>query len=475
MERISRESFLQAGAGAAVLTLGAAAPAGAELLAPGRLQDIDHFIILMQENRSFDHYFGMLRGVRGFDDARAAVLPGGQSVFAQPDKIHPDGYVLPFRLDTSLTSAQQLHDLNHNWGPQHDCLNGGKMDGWLAVHRLADGVSGPLTMGYHTRADLPFYYALADAFTICDSYHCSVLGPTYPNRLYFMSASIDPSGAHGGPAIDNSAILGRTNYTWETYPERLERAGVSWQIFYDMVDDYLENVLRFFPKYQDANSATRLFDRARRGRPFAQFLQNLRTGNLPQVTFVLPPAKMSEHPSFYAADGENYVRTILEALWSNPKVWARSAFIMTYDENDGLFDHVVPPTPDPGTAGEFIDGRRVGLGFRVPTLVVSPFSRGGYVCGDTFDHTSLLRLLETRFGVEVPNLTAWRRATCGDLTSAFGFGRPPRLDVPVMPETVRRLERVYELVPTLPRPEVPKVQQMAVQEPGTRPRRGKRV
>src|SRR5665213_2762325 len=155
----------------------------------------------MQENRSFDHYFGMLRGVRGFDDARAAVLPGGQSVFAQPDKIHPDGYVLPFRLDTSLTSAQQLHDLNHNWGPQHDCLNGGKMDGWLAVHRLADGVSGPLTMGYHTRADLPFYYALADAFTICDGYHCSVLGPTYPNRLLAWSGTLDPAGKAGGPVV----------------------------------------------------------------------------------------------------------------------------------------------------------------------------------------------------------------------------------------------------------------------------------
>jgi phospholipase C len=349
------------------------------------------------------------------------------------------------------------------------------MDGWIAAHRVADGASGPLTMGYHTREDLPFYYALVDAFTICDGYHCSVLGPTYPNRLYWMSASIDPSGTHGGPAINNDAISGGKTYTWETYPERLERAGVSWQIYYDMFDDYLMNILRFFPPYQAANRDSRLYDRSRRGRPFEQFLQNLRTGNLPQVTFVLGHATQTEHPSFLAAEGENFVRTLLEAAWSNPKVWARTAFIQVYDENDGQFDHVVPPTPPPGTAGEYINGRPIGLGYRVPCFVVSPFSRGGYVCGDTFDHTSTLRLLETRFGVEVPNLTAWRRATCGDLTSAFGFGEPPRLDVPPMPETVERLAAIYDAVVTLPRPEVPRVQQIPHQEPGTRPRRGKQA
>jgi phospholipase C len=469
---ISRERFLHVGAGAAAMALGSGSLADA---APSRLNDIDHFIILMQENRSFDHYFGALRGVRGFDDSKAAVLPNGQSVFRQPDAVHPDGFVLPFHLDTSTTSAQQLHDLSHEWGPQHDCLNGGKMDGWLAAHRKVDGVSGPLTMGYHTRADLPFYYGLADAFTICDGYHCSLLGPTYPNRLYFMSASIDPGGTRGGPVLNNGAIAGGKTYTWETYPERLERAGVSWQIYYDVVDDYLMNVLRFFPPFQESNQQARLYQRARRGRPLAQFLDNLRTGNLPQVTFVLANAENTEHPSYFAAAGENYVRTILDALWSNPKVWARSAFIMMYDENDGLFDHVVPPLPEPGTAGEFVDGRPIGLGFRVPCLVVSPFSRGGYVCGDTFDHTSILRLLETRFGVEVPNLTAWRRATCGDLTSAFGFGDAPRLDVPVLPETTERLERIIETVPSLPRPVVPVVQSVPVQEAGTRRRRGLKV
>jgi phospholipase C len=475
MDRISREVFLQAGAGAAALAMGAGSFGRAEAAGPSRLNDIDHFIILMQENRSFDHYFGSLRGVRGFDDPHAAKLPSGASVFQQPDPVHADGYILPFHLDTAKTSAMQLHDLNHNWDPQHNCLNGGRMDGWVAAHRVADGASGPLTMGYYTRNDIPFYYALADAFTICDGYHCSMLGPTYPNRLYWMTASVDPAGTMGGPALDNDAIGGKLTYRWETYPERLEKAGVSWQIYYDMYDDYLENVLRFFPPYQEANRTSQLYDRARRGRPFDQFLQNMRTGNLPQVTFVLAHAEQSEHPDYFAAQGEHWVRTMLEALWSNPKVWAKTAFIQVYDENDGLFDHVIPPTPDPGTPGEFIGGKPIGLGFRVPAFVVSPFSRGGYVCGDTFDHTSILQLLEKRFGVEVPNLTAWRRATCGDLTTAFGFGEAPRYDVPAMPETAERLENIIELVATLPRPEAPVVQHMPTQEPGTRPRRGRAI
>jgi phospholipase C len=474
VNRISREEFITGGAAAAALaastgTVASAAP-------PSKLNDIDHFIILMQENRSFDHYFGTLRGVRGFDDPHALVLPNGQSVFHQPDDGNPDGFTLPFRLDTTKTSAQNLHDLNHDWDPQHACLAGGTMNGWLGSQRAADGfANGALTMGYHTREDLPFYYPLADAFTICDGYHCSVLGPTYPNRLYFMSASIDPSETLGGPAISNEALFGHRTYRWETYPERLERAGISWQIFYDEVDDFLENVVRFFPPYQTADNSSRLLNRARRGRPLAQFLGDLRTGNLPQVTFILPPAKECEHPSYYAAAGENYVHAILEALWSNPKVWGRSAFILTYDENDGLFDHVLPPLPEPGTPGEFIGGHPIGLGFRVPCMVISPFSRGGYVCGDTFDHTSLLRLLETRFSVEVPNLTAWRRKTCGDLTSAFGFGQPPRLEVPVLPDTLNRLETVYEQVNGLPAPRVPEKQQLPSQEPGTRPRRGKQA
>ncbi|HTV73273.1 MAG TPA: alkaline phosphatase family protein [Candidatus Acidoferrales bacterium] len=469
MSAISREVFLKTSAGTAALAL---APRPLQAAQPaGHLNDIDHFILLMQENRSFDHYFGTLSGVRGYGDTTALMRADGSSVFRQPDPLNPAGFVLPFHLDTSRTNAQRLNDLSHAWDAQHDSLNGGKMDGWVTTHRARNGTSGPLTMGYYTRADLPFYHALADAFTICDAYHCSVLGPTYPNRLYYMSATIDPSGAGGGPVLNNNALDGNITYAWETYPERLERAGISWQIYYDMFDDYFLNVLPYFKPFRAAPPSSPLYNRSRRGRPFDQFLQNVRTGNLPQVTWIMAHAEACEHPDYLPAAGENYVRTILEALWSNPAVWARTAFILMYDENDGLFDHVVPPLPEPGTPGEFVGGRPIGLGFRVPCLVVSPYARGGYVCSDTFDHTSILRLLEARFGVEVPNLTAWRRATCGDLTSAFAFDQPPQLDVPVFPETSDRLASIYEALPTLPPPAVPATQQLPMQEPGRRPRR----
>ena len=163
---------------------------------------------------------------------------------------------------------------------------------------------------------------------------------------------------------------------------------------------------------------------------------------------------------------------ILEALWSNPRVWAKSVVIIDYDENDGQFDHVPPPVAPPGTPGEYVNGQPVGLGFRVPCLVVSPFSRGGYVVGDTFDHTSTLRLIETRFGVEVPYLSRWRRETCGDLTSTLALDEPPRLDMPPMPDTAARLDDVERTVLDLPPPRVPETQAMPAQEAGTRKRRG---
>ncbi len=184
----------------------------------------------------------------------------------------------------------------------------------------------------------------------------------------------------------------------------------------------------------------------------------------------MPPSYLSEHPDFLPAQGADFTRQILEALWSNPGLWARTAVILNYDENDGQFDHVPPPTPEPGTPGEFVGGLPIGLGFRVPCLVISPWSRGGYVCSDMFDHTSTLRLLETRFGVEVPNLTKWRRATTGDMTSAFSFGLPRRLDPPVLPATAAAVLTAENEAMALPPPEPPALGAMPRQEPGTRPR-----
>jgi phospholipase C len=461
---VARRRFLQGGAalvGAALLDGIGSRSATA---APGSLRDIDHFIILTKENRSFDHYFGRLAGVRGFGDAGALRLPGGRSVFEQDDE-QGHRLILPFHLDTKRTNAERLYSTDHSWTGQHGAWNGGKMDRWIPAHRAVDGALAPLTMGYMTRADLPFYYALADAFTICDNYHASLLGPTHPNRYFLMTATIDPGGKDGGPAIDNSL----RHVRWETYPERLDRAGISWCVYHDL-DDYLCNVLRFFVQYQKAAPTSSLFHNARLDRPLYEFLWDLRHGNIPQVSWVVAPSYQSEHPDFLPAAGEDHTRQILEALWSNPKLWARTALILNYDENDGQFDHVVPPTPPPGVEDEYVGGMPVGLGFRVPCLVISPWSRGGYVCSDVFDHTSTLRLLETRFGVEVPNLSKWRRSVTGDLTAAFSFGQPPRLEVPQLPETAQALLVAQDSAMAFPRPQPPPVPSMPHQEPGVRPR-----
>jgi phospholipase C len=475
MRGLSRSHFLSGVAGAALLPYAEWVRPAAAQTAPAKLTDIDHIVILMQENRSFDHYFGTLSGVRGFGDARPATLPDGRPVFYQPDRGSPGGFVLPFRLDTQHTSAQRLHDLSHDWRPLHDSWNGGHMDGWVTAHRASNGDSGPLTMGYYTREDLPFYYALADAFTICDDYHASLMGPTNPNRYYWMSATVDPDGANGGPATNNRG----KRYTWPTYPEALERAGVSWRIYRpESTGEYPVglDVIMNFAQFQDAPQTSGLYENAAKGRSVTTLLQDIRAGNLPQVTWIVPPYDRCEHPNMLPAAGEDYVRYILEALWSNPRTWARTAFIIVYDENDGLFDHVVPPTPPAGTPGEFIGGLPIGLGFRVPCLVISPFTRGGFVCGDTFDHTSTLRFIEKRFGVEIPNLTPWRRETCGDLTAAFGFGEPPDTSVPVLPQTAGPLADVLRRLnsPILPRPAAPGRQSMPVQEAAAiiRKRRG---
>jgi phospholipase C len=474
MPGLSRSRFLSLTAGAtsaAALTPYAewVRPALAQA-GPAQLSDIDHVVVLMQENRSFDHYFGMMAGVRGYADTNVATAPDGRPVFYQPDSGSHGGYVLPFHLDTKTTSAQRLHDLSHAWSVLHNSWNGGHYDGWVTAHRRSNGDSAPLTMGYYTRGDIPFQYALADAFTLCDGYHASVIGPTNPNRYYWMSAWIDPDGKDGGPATDNSG----KRYTWETYPERLDHAGVSWRTYRpEITAEYPVglDVIMNFAAFQDAPKTSSLYENAAKGRSVDQLLSDIHTGNLPSVTWIVPPYDQCEHPDMLPAAGAAYVNLIVNALWSNPTLWAKTAFIISYDENDGLFDHVIPPTAPAGTPGEIINGAPIGLGFRVPCLVISPFSRGGWVCGDTFDHTSILRFLEARFGVEIPHLTDWRRQTCGDLTTAFGFGQPPDTSVPTMPDTLRELRLVEARLRSLPAPKAPWTPSMPTPEVATFQRR----
>jgi phospholipase C len=430
-----------------------------------RLADIKHVVILMQENRSFDHYFGTLPGVRGFSDSGAITLSTGRSVFYQPDPVNPSGYLLPFRLDTRTTNAQAIPSTSHAWAVQHNAWNNGKMDNWLPAHRAADGVNAPYIMGYHAREDIPFQFALAESFTICDRYFCSVLGPTWPNRLYLMSGTIDPGGMKGGPVIGNHDPV---PYTWKTYPEALTEAGVGWRV-YQEVDNYGCNVLEYFDSFQQAPTASPLFQSALRTYSSGQFEYDAAHDRLPTVSWIIPTSYQSEHPDYTPAAGADYVASKIDAIASNPDVWKKTVFILNYDENDGLFDHVPPPVPPDVTPDEFVRGLPIGGGFRVPCVIVSPWTQGGWVAREAFDHTSTLRFLERLTGVRVPNLSIWRRAAFGDLTSALGLAakaRPPRL-----PGTKRRLEEAARDVATLPVPRFPDAEQTPPrQEKGPRPR-----
>lgn len=436
---------------------------------PGSLRDIKHVVLLMQENRSFDHYFGTMAGVRGFGDTQALTLSHGKSVFHQPDSGNPNGYMLPFHLDTLSTSAQKIPSTSHAWEVQHRAWNGGKMDQWLPAHRAADGdAKGPYTMGYHKRQDIPFHYALAEAFTICDAYHCSVMGPTWPNRLYWMTGMIDPEGQHGGPIIQNKVPA--EGLRWKTYAERLEEAGVSWRAYPHQGQAH--NMLSCFSRFMSATSGSSLKEK---GLPLATdglFEYDALHDRLPAVSWIFPTGAASEHPAFMPAAGAEFIASKLDAIAANPDVWAKTVFILNYDENDGLFDHVPPPVPPDGTAGEFVGGLPIGGGFRVPCIIISPWTAGGWVCSQPFDHTSVLQFLERFTGVREPNITDWRRKVFGDLTSAFRFGEPAAKP-PVLPDAGGLLHQPNNAAANLPPPAFPGAdQQVPVQEKGKRKRTG---
>jgi len=421
----------------------------------GSLKDIKHVVLLMQENRSFDHYYGTMAGVRGFNDKDALTLPNGKSVFYQPDPKNPAGYLLPFHLNTRTTSAQKIPSTSHAWDVQHAAWNGGKMDNWMPAHRKADGADAPYVMGYHTQEDIPFQFALAEAFTICDAYHCSVFGPTWPNRMYWMTGTIDADGEAGGPMTGNREIPG--GFRWTTYAERLEKAGVSWKV-YQQSDNYGCNMLEYFAKFKEAPRDSRLHNRGMIREPEGKFEYDAANDNLPTVSWIITTSTQSEHPEFMPAAGAAFVASKLDAIAANPEVWAKTAFILNYDENDGIFDHVAPPVPPPGTPKEFVKGLPIGGGFRVPCIVVSPWTAGGWVCNQPFDHTSVLQFLEKLTGVPEPNITDWRRKTFGDLTAAFRFndgGAGPAC----LPDTVHTLSRARYEAAYLPKPTLPGAEQ----------------
>lgn len=483
----SRRRFIQgsATAGLAAATLaGFPASIRRALAIPahhehGSIRDVEHIVVLMQENRSFDQYFGTLAGVRGFGDRFTIPLPEGRNVWQQlGEQGQP---VLPYHLDATQGNAQRVSGTPHSWIDGQEAWAGGRMHEWARYKTTA-------AMGYYRRPELPYQFALANAFTLCDAYHCSMHTGTNSNRMFLWTGTNGPTGA-GVATVNNEwdsigpATLG---YDWMTYPERLQAAGVSWIVYQNMPDNFGDNPLAGFRKYRRANedsgkpvsngAVSPAYDPASddAGNPLykgiantmpgtlgdvngylERFRQDVRQGRLPQVSWVVAPADYSEHPGPSSpVQGGWYIQEVLDALTAVPEVWSKTVLLINFDENDGYFDHVPSPSapslnadgtpagkttlPDfdiayerfnhPPPAGTTTqpppDGRVYGPGVRVPMYVISPWSRGGWVNSQVFDHTSVIRFIENRFGVKEPNISAYRRAVCGDLMSCFNFESP---------------------------------------------------
>ncbi len=522
--------------------------------APGSTYlDAEHIVFLMQENRSFDHCFGMLKGVRGFNDPRTYRGPDRVPVWHQT--MDGEKSYGPFHLDIENTQVTWMGDLPHGWRDMVMARNNGKMDKWLLAKRPGNQKYRhiPLTMGYYERKDIPFYYAFADAFTVCDQHFCSSLTGTSANRSYFWTGTVreTPRDPNSVAHVDNGQINYR-DLTWKTYPERLQEAGISWKVYQNELslpvgltgeeEDWLANFtdnnlefhkqyqVKFHPAYQayakrrireieheltvaryaSQEAYQKVVDRLNnfkkdveqfsalnfaklskieqeiherafttntndpdyhklekisytadgktvdvqvpKGDIFHQFRKDVQENKLPAVSWLTAPCRFSDHPSspWY---GAWYVSETLDILTSNPEVWKKTIFVLTYDENDGYFDHAmpfVPPLsnkPDTGRVAKGVDTQDeyvtveqerirtnnpeaslespIGLGYRVPMVIASPWSKGGWVNSEVFDHSSSLQFMEHFFAKKIgkkvleTNISAWRRLVCGDLTSAF--------------------------------------------------------
>jgi phospholipase C len=501
-EFLKKASLLSGGAGLLnVLPSSIARAMAIDPKAGSTFYDAEHIVLLMQENRSFDHTYGTLQGVRGFNDPRAISLPNENPVWCQTNAAGET--FAPFRLDIKNTNATWMESLPHSWSNQVDARNEGKYDKWLdSKHSGVEQYKTmPLTLGFYSRQDIPFYYSLADAFTVCDHNFCSSLTGTTPNRLYFWTGTIrEKQEAASRANVWNDDADYDTPVSWKTFPETLEENNISWKVYQneigagsglkDEFDEWLgnfgDNPLEYFSqykvnakdgelngkeksihekafttnkkdpdyhalralKYKDGDTEREV--NVPKGDVLYQFREDVKNGQLPTVSWLVAPEKFSDHPSS-AWYGAWYISEVMDILTKDPEVWKKTIFILTYDENDGYFDHMPPfaaPHPDNkqngrvsqgiSTTTEYVTDRSqqssdeedvrispIGLGYRVPLVIASPWSRGGWVNSQVFDHTSSLQFLEKflskKFGKKIhePNISSWRRTICGDLTSTF--------------------------------------------------------
>jgi phospholipase C len=525
---MSRRDFLKtmAQAGGASAVLASFPPAIQRALAlPANqrtrtLQDVEHIVVLTQENRSFDHYFGTMEGVRGFGDPvpipvmDRANLFNRKTVFVQksvggaPVPGRPNWpqatAIAPFRLNTVQDfPVMRVSGTPHSWLDAQLAWDHGRMNDWCTAKQNH-------SMGYYAEGDLPFQFALARAFTLCDNYHCATQTGTNTNRLFLWTGHNDPLAVAGGPSTDNSRDNfnpdTNTDYRWVTYAERLQAAGISWQVYQNMADNFTDNPLAGFRNFRNAwymrpGFSQVLRDRGVSTRDLDLLKADVLANRLPQVSWIVATAEGSEHPGPSSpASGADYTARVLDALTSNPEVWSKTVLLINFDENDGFFDHMPPPAvpsyvtynANPAlaqlagastvdTMGEYhnvLNGadartlnRPYGLGPRVPMYVVSPWTKGGWVNSQVADHSSVLRFIEARFGVQEPLISPWRRAVSSNLLSCFDFVNPEDSGfIQLLPATAQRRAQALAL-PQTKVPATPTTLAAPSQAAGVRPAR----
>jgi phospholipase C len=428
----------------------------------------------MQENRAFDHYYGSLRGVRGFNDRAATPTRFGHDTFMQPLWPHNGtSYMLPFHVQAMTTAAMCMDAPLMEYFTNMGIVDGGRYDYWNVVREAGMGMS------FFNRSDLPYYYALCDGFVVGDHYFQSSFTETNPNRMHLFTGSNGLS-VGGLPVLYN--IEPNPGYEWETMAETLQAANVSWRV-YQQHDNFDDNAFAWFRTFQEAQPGSVWFDKGmyRAHDVVAEFTADLAAGTLPQVSWIVGPTNLSEHASYHPAAGEDFSARILRAVQAHPDMYRKMVFILNYDEGGQFYDHLwspVPPLDQPAdgvstatTKGEvfpfFNASLPIGLGYRVPLIIVSPWTRGNIVYSDVLDHTSVIQLLEQRFNVTCPNISPWRRATAGDMLDAFDWDHPD-YSWPELPNTsTYAAEAQYECEHN-PAPAVPAEQAFPQQEPGVR-------
>jgi len=388
-----------AGAGAA-----AALREPGSLLFPGRpagtdmIPRIEHIVVLMMENHSYDNKLGMLGrpGADGFTlgadgkPAETNPYPGGTKV--------QHAFRMP-------TTCQDSGSPSQTWKASHTAYHGGRNDGFVAA-------SGAVAMGYWERADQPFYYSLASTFPIADRYFCSVLGQTFPNRRYLMA------GTSLG-MVNDDQVWDLPGYPKNgTIFDQLNKHGISWKNYWSTTPTTL-----LFPKLFTKDPAN-----TRRLAKIGHFFADAAAGKLPGFCIVEPDfGDTSEEDPQNVAAGEQFAARVINAVMTGPK-WGSTLLIWSYDEHGGYYDHVPPPPavpPDDIAPTGFLGGPRYDgfgrYGFRVPCAVVSPWARPGYVSHNVFDHTSILKLVETKWNL--PALTR-RDANANNMLDMLDFSRP---------------------------------------------------